>query len=360
MVLSKILLAGWLVVAGPPPAREGVITGTVVNASRGKTAEAGSEVVLGIRLGNQFVPYDQTKTDARGRFRFERLPVGSSYLYRAGANRDGVHYPGPPLEIMPRRPSASVELAVCDTVAEPCPLVIRRQEISLRHEPGALSVTESILVENPTSTCYVGRVGEEGAEPITLQLAIPSEFSRATFDQEFYGRRFSIAGGKLVTGIPWPPGRREVKFTYVLPTQSRYHRWQRPLDLPCDTLRVRVEHARPEEVACNLKPGPDEEAGTMTFDSDGNTLPAGHTISVELGRLPVPLMAYASWAALAILMIFIAGASLVVFRRRRCGGQEQTNHENTKERKHERANKGSRASIHHSRHSSGFRPFGLS
>jgi hypothetical protein len=321
-----LLVAVWLAFAGPVPARDGVVFGTVVNASRNKTPEAGSEVMLGIRLGNEFVPYDQTKTDAQGRFRFGRLPVGTSYSYRVGANRDGVHYPGPSLELTSQRPSASVEIAVCDAVTDPCPLVIRRQEISLRHEAGALSVTESILIENPTSTCYVGQAGEEGGEPITLRLAVPSEFTRATFDQEFYGRRFSIADGKLVTGIPWPPGKREVKFTYVLPTQSRYHRWQRPLDLPCDALRVRVEYAKIEEVACNLNRGPDEEAGKITFDSNGNTLPAGHTISVELGRLPVPFMAYARWAALAVLAIFIAGASLMLIRRRRGENASATAH----------------------------------
>jgi hypothetical protein len=229
------------------------------------------------------------------------------------------------LELTAQRPSASVELAVCDAVADPCPLVVRRHEIALRHEPGALTATESLLIENPTSTCYVGRASEEGGEPVTLQLAIPSEFSRVTFEQEFYGRRFSIAGGKLITGIPWPPGRREVKFTYVVPTQSGHHRWQRPLDLPCDLVRVRVENAGPEQVACNLKPGTEEETDTRTFGSDGKTLPAGHAISVELGRLPLPLMAYARWAALAILTIFVAGASLIRVRRRRGGKEAATN-----------------------------------
>lgn len=314
---SNVLLAGWFVLAASAPARDGVIVGTVINASRAKTPEAGSEVMLGIRLGNEFVSYDQTKTDARGRFRFERLSVGSSYTYRAGANRHGVHYPSPPLELTAQRRSVSVELAVCDAVAEPCPLVIRRQEVSLRHEPGAVSVTESILVENPSSTCYVGRAGEEGGEPVTLQLAIPSDFSRVTFNEEFYGRRFSIADGKLVTAIPWPPGKRELKFTYVLPLQNTYRRWQRPLDLPCDSLRVQVEHAGPEEVACNLKRGPNGQSGMMVFESDANTLPAGHVLSVELGRLPVPLMAYARWTALAILAIAIAGTSLAILRRRR-------------------------------------------
>jgi hypothetical protein len=298
-------------------AKEGVITGTVVNASRGKTPEAGTEVVLRIRLSGEFVPFDQTKSDAQGRFRFGHVPLGKSYAYRAGANRDGVHYPGPALEITAERPSASVELAVFDSVAEPCPLVIRRQEIVLRHQPGALRVTESILVDNPTATCYVGRAGEKGAQPITLQLAVPSEFTRTTFHEEFYGRRFGIVEEKLVTGIPWPPGQRELTFTYVVPTKSTSYRWQRPLDLPCDMLRVRVEQAKSGEVACNLERKPDDKDGTATFVSSGGPLPAGHTVRVELGRLPVLPLLYARWLALAILGILVAGTSVIVVRRRR-------------------------------------------
>jgi hypothetical protein len=317
VLFSNFFLATWLVVGGPVPGRDGVIIGTVVNTSRGKTPEGGSEVVLGIRLGTQFVPYDQTKADSQGRFRFERLPVGNSYSYRAGASRDGVHYPGPALELTALRPLVFVELPVCDTVADPCPLVIRRQEVFLRHEPGVLSVTESILIDNPSTVSYVGKAAEEGGEPVTLQLAIPSDFTRATFDEEFYGRRFSVAGGKLVTGIPWPPGKRRLKLSYTLPSQSRYHRWERPLDLPCDALRVRVEHAAPDEVVSNLKRGTDEAPGTITFDADGSALPAGHTVSVELGRLPVPLMVYARWVALAILVTLVCGATLTRIRRRR-------------------------------------------
>lgn len=317
MFIVKILLLSAFAVAASPAAKEGVITGTVVNASRGRTLVADSEVVLRIRLSGQFVPFDQTKTDAQGRFRFAQVPVGQSYVYRPGANRDGVHYPGPALELMPQQPSASVELAVCDSVAESSPLVIRRQEVVLRNEPGSVRVTESILVDNPTNICYVGRPTKEGSEPITLALAIPPEFNRTTFQEEFYGRRFTIAGGKLVTGIPWPPGQRELKFTYVVPTKSPSYRWQRPLDLPCDTLRVRVENAKPGEVVCNLKRGSDEKAGTAAFESEKDPLSAGYVVQVDLGPLPLPLMAYARWLALALLGILVAGTSVILIRRRR-------------------------------------------
>jgi hypothetical protein len=316
-IVPRLLLASWCAIAGPPAAREGALTGVVVNASRGKTPAAETDVVVRVRLGDEFIPFHQTKTDARGRFRFDHLPVGKDYRYLSGANRGGVHYPGPPFEVTPQQPWVSVELQVWDSVAEPNPLVIRRHDIALRPEQGVLFVTESILVENPTATCYVGRAAQEGSEPVTLRLAIPPDFERTTFHKEFFGRRFSISKEGLVTAIAWPPGQRELSFTYTLPNKNPYYRWQRPLDLPCSGLRVRVENANPGEVACNLKPGAVEGSGILSFDAGDETLPAGHTISVELGRLPVPFMAYARWAALAILVLLAAGTSLLLSRRRR-------------------------------------------
>ena len=214
-----------------------------MNASRGKTPVPDTEVVLRIRLGDDFVPFHQSKTDAQGKFRFEHVPIGKDYRYLPGASRDGVHYPGPPFEVTSKQPWVSVDLQVWDSVTEPNPLVIRRQEIVLRPEPGLLYVTEAMLVENPTSACYVGRAAEGESEPVTLRLGIPSDFAQTTFFKEFFGRRFAISKQGLVTGIAWPPGRRELSFTYVVPNEKKYYRWQRPLDLPCYGLRVRVQNA---------------------------------------------------------------------------------------------------------------------
>jgi hypothetical protein len=316
VVVAKLLVATWCAAAGPSAVNQGVVTGTVVNASRGNSPVADAEVVLRVRLGEQFVPFHETKTDASGRFRFNHLPVGKEYSFLPGANRDGVHYPGPRLEVLAQQPWVSVELVVYDSVAEPSPLVIRRQEIALRPEPGALRVTESILVENPTSQTYVGRARHEGWEPVTLGLAIPSDFERTTFNEEFFGRRFSIFDGRLVTGIAWPPGQRELKFAYVVPNKSAYYCWKRPIDLPCSELHVRIENAKPSEVTCGLHRGDDAANGILTFDSAGSSLPAGHLVTVQFGRLPVPFMARARWFALLALLVLVTGTSLIFVRRR--------------------------------------------
>jgi hypothetical protein len=314
-MFAPLLLLASSIVAGPGADPAGTISGDVVNASRGNSPAGGAEIVLRTAVDGQLVPFRTTKADAQGRFTVSLLPIGSAYV--PGANRDGIHYPGPSVQLTAERPIASVRLSVCDSVAEPSPLVIRRHDILIRPEAGVLRVTESLLVDNPTSTCYVGKSSEGSDEPVTLTLAIPSDFQRTTFDKEFFGRRFHLVDGKLANGIPWTPGRREVKFTYVLANDKPHRVWERPLDLPCSELCLRVATAHPEEVSCNLPSAPSERAGEVAFRATGETLSLGHTIRVELGRLPVAWMVYGRWIALGALVVLAGGACVAAMGRGR-------------------------------------------
>jgi hypothetical protein len=304
---------------------QGVISGTVVNASDGRMSPCQADVVLRLQGEGQFVPFRETQSDSQGRFRFDRLPVGDGYWYQAGGNRHGIHYPGPRVQLTAAEPSASVELKVHDAVARPNPLVIRKCEITLKPELGALRVTERLLIDNPSTTSYVGEAAADGDEPVTLQLAIPPDFERTTFEEEFYGRRFAVKDGKLATGIPWPPGQRELKYTYVLRNAERHRLWQRPLDLPCDDICIRVRTDKSDEVTCDL-PQAAGKNGEAVFQSSGDALPAGQVLCVTLGQLPVPWTTYARWSAVGILLAAVGGAGFAVSRRTRSTGFQPVVH----------------------------------
>ena len=215
------------------------------------------------------------------------------------------------------RPRAETTLAVYDAVAFPNPLAVRRHEITLCPEPGALRVTELMLIDNPGTASYVGQSAGKGADPVTLQLAIPPDFEQVTFGSEFFGRRFALIGGKLTTSVPWPPGQRKLTFTYVLANPQRHYVWQRSLDLPTDKLRVSVRTDQRGEVTCNLGRALRQQDGAVAFESDGRTLPAGYAIHVELGNLPISTMAYGRWGALAMLAGLILATLLPLIRRGR-------------------------------------------
>jgi hypothetical protein len=309
---AKILILLYCLLTAGSDAGGGTITGAVVNASSGNTPASGAEVMLRAEVHGESAICGKTVTDRQGRFIFDNLPQSEEFVYIPGANCDGVHFPGPRIQLIPQRPLADVELSIFDSISAPCPLVIRRQNISMRFQSGALSVTESIIVDNPTRRCYVGARLQDGSEPITMQLSIPPNFERTTFQIEFFGRRFFLLGNKLATSLPWPPGQRELKFTYVMPVRQGYYLWQRPLDLPCEQLHVSIEPANAADISCNLDISSTPTPDKVVYQSRGATLPKGHVVRIELGRLPVPFMTYARWLATALLLVaFCIGGGLI-------------------------------------------------
>lgn len=314
MIGTPCVLALGVLFPGQVDAGGGVIRGLVVNASRGRDPCADTEVVLRVRLEGQFTPVAETVTNQQGKFVFADLPIGDEYLYLPGANHDDVHYPGPRVRLKANQAETAVRVEVCDSQTFPNPLIIRKFDIQMQTLPGALRVTESMVVENPTRITYVG--AGDGPEPVTLHLAIPSDFERTTFHEEFYGRQFSMDDGKLVTSIPWTPGSRHVKFTYTIRNEDKHRIWLRPVDLPCESVRVQIDHHNATEVFCDLPRSHQTDDGQWVFESDGEKLDQGHVLRVQMGQLPLTWMAYARWSALGLLTVLVGAVCAVVIPKR--------------------------------------------
>ena len=300
-------------------ADKGTIRGLVVNGSRDRFAVSGIEVALRARLRGEFAIARVTTTDSRGRFQFENLPLDADIQYVPGASHGEVHYPGPRLRLTDENQNAQVQIVVYEPSMEPNPLVMEQHDIIVRPRPGVLEVTESMVIGNPSTMSFVGRPTQGSDRIGTLQLAIPSNFERVTFEKEFYGRRFLLVNGKLSTGIPWPPGRRRLKFTYVLPKDEGSIAWQRPVDLPCSLVRLTVLTDNPGEVRCNLEAQRSTTDTQVTFTTAGLILPAGEEIHLQMGPTAVPMMVYGRWAALTLLGVLICGTGVCLHRTRQAG-----------------------------------------
>jgi hypothetical protein len=198
--LLVLAVAGLLPSVGQP--ENAIIQGMVVNGSKGGTAVASAEVVLLAGKDNQFRHVASTKTDQDGCFVFDHrhLTALPDLIYVPGANWDGVHYPGPRLQLDPRGPAPQVRLTVYDAVASPSPLVADVHEIDIHINSDVLDVTEIIVIDNPSSTSYVGTADSDTPKiaPTTLTMSIPDGVSHVTFNKEFGGRNFRLVDGRLV------------------------------------------------------------------------------------------------------------------------------------------------------------------
>lgn len=294
MLLSLVLLTA---VAGADAMS---IEGVVENGTAGGTPVAGTEVVLRGGKDGGLIPIAQAVTDDRGHFLFANLSAEPGMVYLPGANRQGVHYPGPRL-----RPeagaSARVKITVYDAVAAPSPLVAERCDIEVRADGGVLEVTESLLVSNPTLTTFVG-----GTSPATtLKLRIPDGYDVVTFAGEFFGRRFAVADKGLTTDMPWLPGKFDLRYTYHLPVPDGQTTFERALDLPCSRVRIRVQSASADRVTCSLARAADAGDGSIVFESPPGTMAAGEQVRLTLGGLPTPWIRFGRWVALAVLVCLV-------------------------------------------------------
>jgi hypothetical protein len=299
-------------------ADQGVIDGVVLNATRAGKPAAGVEVVLRVPISGQFVVAAQTTAAADGSFRFERLPTDAPGPFLPGANLDDIHFPGPRVRLTATEPRAHVTLSVFASTSGPNPLVVERHEIEVQAQPGSLRVRETMRISNPSATCYVGSPRHEGGGPVTLELGIPADFERITFDKEAFGREFHLINDKLVTGIPWPPGQRELAFSYVIPSQQGNRTWRRRIDLPSQRVRLTARGADARKIVSNLPTAAGQQAveqvGGARFESDGTLLPAGSEIHLQLERLAVPLIVHARRGAVAVLLVLVATVGGVAFR----------------------------------------------
>jgi hypothetical protein len=298
-MLAPLLAIIWCYVDVGLTEPTGSIEGFVVDGSHGGKPLEGAQVVLRAGAEGELVPVAKTTTDRLGRFVFEGLPLESDLIYVPGADRDGVHYPSKRVQLATSNRNVQTRILAFAAVRTPRPLQTVRHDIDVIIEPFAAKVTERLLIANRTETTYIGQPMADRQGP-TLRLSIPEDFDRVTFSKEFYGRRFQIIDHRPVTDIPWPPGERELEFTYCIPLEKLKGQFHRQLDLPSSKIRLCVRGERCESVSCNL-PRLSQGADRVLFESVQKTLPTGFLIELEFGGKPFHWTAWARWAAVLML-----------------------------------------------------------
>ncbi|MCA9188375.1 MAG: carboxypeptidase-like regulatory domain-containing protein [Pirellulaceae bacterium] len=313
-VLLVVLLTQFV---AQPAIANGVLHGTVVNVSRKGAVVADAEVVLRANVEGQFVPVARTVTAHDGTFWFTGLPFEGLGPFLPGANCEGVHYPGPRIALTESQPVASATIEVFDTVQSPSPLTVKEHDIMIQVDAEVLQVRERLVIENTSRTCFVGCPSHAGGSPVTFSLGIPAEFTRVTFDKEAFGRRFDLVHGKLVTGIPWPPGSRELAFSYIVPSEDKTLRWKRTIDSPCRRLQIALRTEERHRVSGSVPLQATDSEGVYEFESSGNAFAVGDTIEIQLHDVPSSPATKARWGAIVALLIMLGVASIVAWRTRR-------------------------------------------
>jgi hypothetical protein len=298
---------------GQPTTSAGTIQGVVVDGTHENQLLANVKVVLcaGERSGVSLIA--ETQTDIYGKFVFDNLPLDESVTLLPGAQRDGVHYPGNRIRLGPNAPSAHSRIIAFAAIDSPSPLRADSVDIEVWIKRDRMQITETLVVDNPSQMTYVGEPFEDKGR-ISLRLSIPSEFERVTFNSEFYGRRFRVVDHQPVTDIPWPPGRRELKYSYPLPLQAGAGVFRRALDLPSNKVQVHVRGEDMTDLSCNLSQRA-AVANSLDFIASKNQLSSGFIIELQVGAQPINWLLYARWSSLGVAGL-LALATVAIYHRR--------------------------------------------
>ena len=294
------------------PARGGTIQGVVVNGTRGNEPIGDVEVLLRAGPEGALAPVAATRTDLYGKFVFEDVPLDPAIVYLPGADRDGVHYPGKRIRLDSANRFAHVTIVAFDGVEAPSPLIAERHEIDVNVQQNVMEISEAVAITNPSRATYVG-AQLEAEQAVTLSLSVPPNFDRVTFGSEFYGRRFRIMDHQPVTDIPWPPGKRELRFSYRVPIEKSGGMFRRTLDMPSRNVTLRVRGKKAAELSCNL--GLVKADKNAIVFTSAEELRAGHSIDLQIGTLPFPWLQYTRWGSL-VALVAMTMATAAVLRRR--------------------------------------------
>ena len=325
-VAGGAVLCSLALAAGAPQAlaaERGTIRGRVVNAGSGKP-QPGVRVTL--RGGARGEVLGRVRTEADGRYVFSGLRTGRERPYALDATYSGGLFAGRAV-VLPedgsRPPVLEGTLRVWDTTTDPGVMLVRRDDLFLLPEEGALETIHSVRFSNTSSRAYIGRGGGDagpgGSPTIAFSLpagAVPStvRILQATLDIPRLVSLESLGGFGATVAIP--PGESQITFSYrVEGAAGRFDLTRRAL---YPVLEQSVHAEQPLEMDSDrLLPAGEVTLRGTTYRrwsarrplDAGDPVQASVTVEAGVG----PLVA----GSAALLVLAAVAAALVVARSRR-------------------------------------------
>ncbi|MFC1949357.1 carboxypeptidase-like regulatory domain-containing protein [Chloroflexota bacterium] len=290
---------------------EGVISGQVVNGTEGGGSVAGVEVALITYIDDALAGTELTSTDGEGRFRFDNVDTGHTYLVSANYMKVDYYYP---VDFGTGGTTVFVEVGVCDTTTsdEAVRVGLRHTIIEVGEE--RLLVTEVLWLSNDGDSTYVGIDG-------VLVFTLPDGAYDFTVPQETM-QDYKVLGDNMASYlVPFPPGERQLLFTYNLERpESDELVIPLEIDYPTDTIELMVGGEGIEVSVSRLAPSEPvfTEADERFIHFRGENYASGTVIELSLSGLSGGGVPYfiAIWVIIAMV---IAGTAIYLIRRNKVG-----------------------------------------
>lgn len=264
------------------PARNGILTGQVINAATGQPV-GNVEIALHAFQNNTQLETISATADESGNYRFENLLTDHSVMYVVeGLYQDVGYVSQEPGMFVPDSNETSVNLEVYDTTTNGDAINITQMHYLLSFSPGAVNVLQILIVGNGGDKTFVGANGQ------TFPIALPENATNVNFQNDPNGDRFTQTDSGYADTEPIVPGEEALTIAtmYDIPFNGDTATINLPLTADTNTVDVLMNQqgATLESPNVSFIDNRDFQGNSFAM-FNGTGYRAGDTISLQLSGL---------------------------------------------------------------------------
>ena len=317
-LISGLFIILILVAPGMALAQEagdGIIEGQVINDTAGSDNMAGLSVRLISDIGENVRIIATTDTDAEGNFSF--TDIAREYKYLVSVSYMDVDYYS--AVIFPADDvKAFVQIAVCDATTSDRDIRVLMAHKIIDFKDTAVNVTEISVLSNDGDKTFIGTSSGVDDDQGILVFNLPDGAGSFQVPQEMVDDFILLDGYKVAYAVPFPPGERQLVFTYDIPIENKAGILiSFPVNYPTDYMDVMVKSEGIEVSTGQLAPAEPVETATgekyLHFTGQGIT--RNSIIEIRVDKAAVDSSSILIIIGVIVFIIIVSGLTVYLVRR---------------------------------------------
>ena len=250
-----------------------------VQGTKGGPNVSGDEVELVLFHNNAPIKRQMPALDDQGLTIANDLPVAMALRPLVRIKHAGVYYQQMGEVLDATKPNASIEVKVYEvTEKRPAWKVTLRQLMYTRKDSGSgADVAETVIVENPDDSSWLGAPADERGRRTTVSLTLPPGASDIQLERGFHGWCCtSFKDSKLEVQMPLMPGQTTYLFAYSVPDSAGSLDLRVSAPVPVETGALYVPQSDGRVEASGLSP-----AGTELIEGQASALYKAQNLTAD-------------------------------------------------------------------------------
>ena len=251
-------------------------------------------------------PVGRTKTDDKGRFRFEDPPRDDRAGYRLGTRFEGNLYSSEVFFMRPEQQLITKDIRLPSTSFDTGALVFNESSLFFESNIDQLIVTEVISVQNPTEDNILST-----QSPLLMELPNAHENFRVLEDGP---ETYQQEGNQLRWTRGFPPGDTKLLFQYTIPVFLGSHSLQKRYAHPLDRVSVFTPAKRLDVSSSQLTFQGNQTFGDVDFLAWRAQASDASLLEIRISNIPVDSRNYA-FVSLAVFLTLLLAVGWFFWRR---------------------------------------------